>query len=54
MRAAVIPIVTNALVTAPKGLEEKPKEMEIRGRFETIQTTASLKSVRILRRVVGI
>ena len=48
MRAKVIPIVVGALGTVPKSLEE----LEIRGRIETIQTTALLRSVRILRRVL--
>ena len=44
----VIPIVVGALGIAPKGLEEG----EIRGRIETIQTTALLSSARILSKVL--
>ena len=29
----------------PKGLEKGPEELEIRGRLETVQTTALLRSV---------
>ena len=36
----VIPILTGGLQTVSKGLERKLKELEIRGRIETIQTTA--------------
>ena len=48
----VIPIVTNALGTVPKGLEKKLEDLGIKGRIETIQTTALLKSGRILRNVL--
>ena len=48
MKVTVIPIVFGALGTVPKGLEE----LEITVRIETIQTTALLRSARILRRVL--
>ena len=48
MKVIVIPIVIGALGTIPKGLEE----WEIRGQVEKIQTTALLRSARILRRVL--
>ena len=38
------PIVVGALGTALKHLEKSLKELEIRGRIETIQTTALLRS----------
>ena len=47
-----IPIVTGALGTVTNGLVQGPEELEIRGRMETIQTTALLISARILRRVL--
>ena len=52
MRVKVIPIVIGALGTIPKGLEKSLDELEIRGRIETIQTTALLRSAGILRRVL--
>ena len=48
----VIPIVVSALGTVPKGLEKKPEEFGIRGKIETIQTTALLKSAGIIRSVL--
>ena len=48
----VIPIVIGALGTVTKGLVQRLKDMEIRGRVETIQTTASIRSARILGRVL--
>ena len=50
MRVTVKPIVISALGTVVKGLEMGLKELEIRGRIETNQTTAFLRSVKILRR----
>ena len=52
MRVKVVPIVIGALGTIPKGLEKSLSELEIKGRIETIQTTALLKSARIIRRVL--
>ena len=40
------------LGTIPKGLVERLEELVIRGRVETIQTTALLRSARIMRRVL--
>ena len=51
MRVKVIPIVVGALGTIPKSLEKRLEDLEIRGRIETIQTTALLQSARIPRRV---
>ena len=51
MRVTVIPLVIGALGTVPKGLERGLVELEIRERIETIETTALLRSARILRRV---
>ena len=52
MRVTAIPIVINVLGIVPKGLEERLEEYEISGRIETIQTTAVLRTPRILRRVL--
>ena len=48
----VIPIVVGALETVPINLEKRLGDLEIRGRIETIQTTALLQSARIPRRVL--
>ena len=49
----VIPIVIVALDTVPKDwLIQRLEDMEIRERAETIETTALLRSARILRRVL--
>ena len=40
MKVTVIPIVIGALGTVPKVFEERLKDLEIRGRIETLQTTA--------------
>ena len=47
-------IVVGALGTVPKHSEKRLEDLEIRGRIETIQTTALLQSARILRRVLEI
>ena len=52
MKMMVIPIVIGSLETIPKGLEIGLEDLEIRGRAETIETTALLRSARILRRVL--
>ena len=52
MKVTVIPIVIGALDTVTKGLVQRLKDFEIRGGMETIQTTALLRSARILRRVL--
>ena len=52
MKVTVIPIVTGALGTVTKGLVLILDDLKIRGRAETIQTTALLRSARILRRVL--
>ena len=51
MKVTVIPIVISAFGTVTKGLVKGLEDLEIRGRVETIQTTALLRSARILRRV---
>ena len=48
----IIPIVNGAFGTVTKGFLKGLEELEIGGRVETIQTTALLRTVRILRRVL--
>ena len=52
MKVMVIPIVIGALGTVPKGLKERAEKLEIRGKIKTVQTIASLRLARILRRVL--
>ena len=51
MKVTMIPIATSALGTVIKGLVYVLEDYEIRGQVETLQTTALLRSARILRRV---
>ena len=48
----VVPIVIGALGAVNKGLIKRLEDLEIRGRTETNQTTALLRSAKILRRVL--
>ena len=52
MKVTVIPIVIGALEMIPKGFLRGQDELKIRGRAETIQTPALLRTARILRRVL--
>ena len=52
MKDTVIPIVIGALGTVTQGLVLGLEDLEIRGRVETIQTAALLKSAPMLRRVL--
>ena len=52
MKMKVIPIVTGTFGTVAKELLKGLKLLEFGGRVETIQTTALLKTARILRRVL--
>ena len=52
MQVTIIPIVIGALGTVTKGLLKGPKDLEVGGRVETIQTTALLRTARIQRRVM--
>ena len=54
MKVTFIPIVIGTLGRVTKGLLKGLEDLEIRGRVETIQTTALLRSARILRRVLEI
>ena len=52
MKVTIVPIVIGALGTIKKGLLKGLEDLEIGGRVETIQTTALLRTARILRRVL--
>ena len=52
MEVTIIPIVIGALGTVTKGLLKRLEDLEITERVETIQTTALLRSARILSRGV--
>ena len=53
MQVTIIPIVNGAFGTVSKGLLKELEDLEVGGREETIQTTALLRTARILRRVLG-
>ena len=48
---SIIPIVLGAFGTVTKGLLKGLEDLEVGGQVETIQTTALLRTARILRRV---
>ena len=52
MKVTIIPIAIGALCTVTKEKVHGQKDLEIRGRVETIQTIALLRSARIPRRVL--
>ena len=52
MKVTIVPIVIGAFGTITKGLLKDLEDLEVGGRVETIQTTALLRTVRILRRVL--
>ncbi len=52
MKVMIVPVVIGALGTITEGLLKGLEDFEIGGRVETIQTTALLRTVRILRRVL--
>ena len=52
MKVTIVPIVIGALGTVTKGLLKGREDLEVGGRVETIQTTALLRTARILRRVL--
>ena len=49
MKVTIIPIVIGALGAITKGLVKGLEDLEITGQMETVQTTALLRSARILR-----
>ena len=54
MKVTVIPVVTGGLGTILKKLEKVLDEKGIKGRIEIIQTTAMLRSDRIVTRVLKV
>ena len=52
IKVTIVPIVIGALGTITKGLLKGLEDLEVGRRVETIQTTALLRTVRILRRVL--
>ena len=52
MKVTIVPIVIGTLGTITNGLLKDLEDLEIGGRVQTIQTTASLRTARILRRVL--
>ena len=52
MKVTIIPILIGAYGTVTKGLLKGLEDLEVGGWVETIQTTALLKTARILRRVL--
>ena len=52
MQVTIIPIVIGAFGTVTKGLLQGLEDLEFGGRVETLQTTALLRTARILRRVL--
>ena len=53
MQVTFIPIVIGAFGTVIKGLLKGLEDLEVGGLEETMQTTALLRTVRILKRVLG-
>ena len=52
IKVTIVPIVIGALGTITKGLLKGLEDLEVGGRVETIQTTALLRTTRILWRVL--
>ena len=52
MKVTIVPIVIGALGIITKRLLKGLEDLEVGGRVETIQTTALLRTARILRRVL--
>ena len=52
MKVTIIPIVIGVFSTVTKGLLKGQGNLEIGERVETIQTTALLKTAKILRRIL--
>ena len=48
----IIPIVIGAFGTVSKGLLKGLEDLDVGGRVETVQTTALLRTARILRRAM--
>ena len=52
MKVTIIPIMIGAFGTITKGLLKGLEDLEVGGRVKTIQTTALLRTARILKRVL--
>ena len=52
MKVTIVPIVIGAFGTVTKVLLKGLEDLKVGGRVETIQTTALLRTARILRRVL--
>ena len=52
MKVKIIPIVIGAFSTVNKGLLKRLEDLEVEGRVEAMETTALLRTARILRRVL--
>ena len=52
MKVPIVPIVIGTLSRITKGVLKGLEDLEVGGRVETIQTTALLRTARILRRVL--
>ena len=52
MKVTIIPIMIGAFGTVIRGLLKGLEDLEVEGRVETIQTTALLRTARILKRVL--
>ena len=52
MQVTIIPIVIDAFGTVTKRLSKGLEDLEVGGRMDTIQTTALLRTARILRKVL--
>ena len=53
MQVTIIPIVIGAFGTVTKGLLKGLQDLEVGRRVDTIQTTALLRTARILRKILG-
>ena len=52
MKVIIMPIVMGAFSAVTKGLLKELEDLKVGGRMGTIQTTALLRTARILRRVL--
>ena len=54
MKVTILPIVIGAFGIVTKGLLKGLEDLEVGGRMETVQTTALLRTAKILRKVLEI
>ena len=52
MKVTIVPVVIGAIGTVTKRLLKGLEDLEVGERVETIQTTSSWRTVKILRRVL--